>query len=97
MGELLGDACSWGSYCRGHQPVSHHPPGPTNPCPTPPPALPAAIKALKERNGSSLPAIKKYIGANYKLPTGWVSVLQGLGQKRCSGSWHSAAGQQCSL
>ena len=26
----------------------------------------AAIKALKERNGSSLPAIKKYIAANYK-------------------------------
>ena len=27
----------------------------------------AAIKALKERGGSSLPAIKKYIGANYKV------------------------------
>ncbi|TRY78338.1 hypothetical protein TCAL_12415 [Tigriopus californicus] len=27
----------------------------------------AAIKALKERNGSSLPAIKKYIAANYKV------------------------------
>merc|ERR1712045_1003434 len=26
----------------------------------------AAIKALKERGGSSLPAIKKYIAANYK-------------------------------
>ena len=29
----------------------------------------AAIKALKERNGSSLPAIKKYIAANYKYDT----------------------------
>merc|ERR1712027_113123 len=27
----------------------------------------AAVKALKERNGSSLPAIKKYIAANYKV------------------------------
>ncbi len=27
----------------------------------------AAVKALKERNGSSLPAIKKYISANYKV------------------------------
>merc|ERR1719412_2415874 len=29
----------------------------------------AAIKALKERNGSSLPAIKKYLAANYKVDT----------------------------
>ncbi len=29
----------------------------------------AAIKALKERNGSSLPAIKKYIAAEYKVDT----------------------------
>ena len=53
------------------------------PCPAPAPGRPmtnnapprrprAAIKALKERTGSSLPAIKKYIGANYKLPAGWV-------------------------
>merc|ERR1712110_628210 len=27
----------------------------------------AAIKALKDRKGSSLPAIKKYIAANYKV------------------------------
>eukprot|EP00095_Tigriopus_kingsejongensis_P006512 maker-scaffold172_size289735-snap-gene-0.17 protein:Tk06512 transcript:maker-scaffold172_size289735-snap-gene-0.17-mRNA-1 annotation:"histone h1" len=27
----------------------------------------AAVRALKERNGSSLPAIKKYIAANYKV------------------------------
>ena len=27
----------------------------------------AAVKALKERGGSSLPAIKKYIAANYKV------------------------------
>jgi hypothetical protein len=26
-----------------------------------------AIVTLKERSGSSLPAIKKYIGANYKV------------------------------
>ena len=45
---------------------------PNNAPPRRPPAHPAAIKALKERNGSSLPAIKKYIGANYKLPAGWV-------------------------
>ena len=29
----------------------------------------AAIKALKDRKGSSLPAIKKYIAANYKVDT----------------------------
>ena len=29
----------------------------------------ASIKALKERNGSSVPAIKKYIAANYKVDT----------------------------
>merc|ERR1712045_454426 len=37
--------------------------------PAPPPTstmIAAAIKALKERNGSSVPAIKKYIAANYK-------------------------------
>ena len=28
----------------------------------------AAIKALNERGGSSLSAIKKYIAANYKVP-----------------------------
>ena len=27
----------------------------------------AAVKALKEAKGSSLPAIKKYIAANYKV------------------------------
>ena len=27
----------------------------------------AAVKALKETKGSSLPAIKKYIAANYKV------------------------------
>merc|ERR1712242_348883 len=38
--------------------------------PTHPPTsamIAAAIKALKERNGSSLAAIKKYIAANYKV------------------------------
>ena len=34
----------------------------------------AAIKALKERNLSSLPAIKKYIAANYDVPTVKTSV-----------------------
>merc|ERR1712122_252394 len=29
----------------------------------------ASVTALKERNGSSLPAIKKYIAANYKVDT----------------------------
>ena len=28
----------------------------------------AAILALKDRNGSSVPAIAKYLAANYKLP-----------------------------
>ena len=40
--------------------------------PTHPPTsamVKAAIKALKERNGSSLPAIKKYIAAEYKVDT----------------------------
>ena len=38
--------------------------------PTHPPTssmVKAAIKALKERKGSSLPAIKKYIAAEYKV------------------------------
>lgn len=34
-----------------------------------------AIVALKERNGSSLAAIKKYIGGKYKLPEGWEKKL----------------------
>ena len=35
-----------------------------------------AVKALKDRTGSSLQAIKKYIGAHYKgLPTGWEKTL----------------------
>ena len=40
----------------------------------------AAIKALKERNGSSLYAISKYVGATYKLPAGWE-------KKVCGGAW----------
>merc|ERR1712018_614106 len=41
---------------------------PKKPAEHPPTAsmVKAAIKALKERNGSSLQAIKKYIAANYK-------------------------------
>ena len=44
---------------------------PKKPAAHPPTAsmVKAAIKALKERNGSSLPAIKKYIAANYKYDT----------------------------
>jgi len=41
--------------------------------PTHPPTtqmINAAIKALKERGGSSLPAIKKWIAANYKVDVG---------------------------
>ena len=34
-----------------------------------------AITGLKERTGSSYPAIKKYIGAKHKLPNGWEKVL----------------------
>ena len=34
-----------------------------------------AIKTLKERTGSSLPAIKKVVGDKYKLPQGWEKVL----------------------
>lgn len=30
-----------------------------------------AIVALKDRNGSSLAALKKYIGSKWKLPDGW--------------------------
>ena len=42
---------------------------PAKPAAHPPVAamVKAAVKALKERNGSSLPAIKKYIAANYKV------------------------------
>ena len=35
----------------------------------------AAIKALKERSGSSSKAIAKYIGANYKVPAGFEKSL----------------------
>lgn len=34
-----------------------------------------AISGLKERSGSSYPAIKKFIGSKHKLPTGWEKVL----------------------
>lgn len=34
-----------------------------------------AITGLKERTGSSYPAIKKFIGSKHKLPTGWEKVL----------------------
>jgi len=30
-----------------------------------------AILSLKERNGSSLPAIKKYLATDFNLPEGW--------------------------
>lgn len=35
----------------------------------------AAIKSLKERSGSSSKAIAKYIGATYKVPTGFEKTL----------------------
>ena len=35
----------------------------------------AAIKALKERTGSSSKAIGKYIGTNYKVPAGFEKTL----------------------
>lgn len=34
-----------------------------------------AIKNLKERGGSSYPAIKKWIGSHHKLPSGWEKTL----------------------
>lgn len=34
-----------------------------------------AIVTLKERNGSSQPALKKFIGNKYKLPDGWEKTL----------------------
>lgn len=46
--------------------------------PTHPPYLALisdAITGLKERTGSSYPAIKKYIAAHHKLPEGWEKVL----------------------
>lgn len=35
----------------------------------------AAVKALKERTGSSAPAIGKFIGATYKVPAGFEKTL----------------------
>ena len=35
----------------------------------------AAIVALKDRNGSSVPAITKYLGANFKLPENFKKIL----------------------
>ena len=35
----------------------------------------AAIKGLKDRTGSSLPAIGKFIGATYKVPAGFEKTL----------------------
>ena len=35
----------------------------------------AAIVSLKERSGSSVHAIAKYLAATYKLPDGWKKVL----------------------
>lgn len=36
----------------------------------------------QERNGSSLPAIKKYIGANYKLPAGTIGLRNDFWARR---------------
>jgi len=35
----------------------------------------AAILALKDKKGSSVPAISKYLGANYKLPANFKKIL----------------------
>ena len=35
----------------------------------------AAVLALKDRNGSSVPAIAKYLAANYKLPDNFKKIL----------------------
>ena len=35
----------------------------------------AAILALKDRNGSSVPAIAKYLGSNFKLPGNFKKIL----------------------
>ena len=35
----------------------------------------AAILALKDRNGSSVPAIAKYVGSNFKLPGNFKKIL----------------------
>lgn len=35
----------------------------------------AAISALKERTGSSVQAIRKWVGEHYKLPAGWEKTL----------------------
>lgn len=34
-----------------------------------------AITTLKERNGSSVPAIKKVVSSKHTLPAGWEKVL----------------------
>lgn len=54
------------------------------PAPAHPPyvdMIAAAIKALKERTGSSAPAIAKFVGATYKVPAGFEKQL-GLQLKR---------------
>ncbi|KAL4431382.1 hypothetical protein ABPG75_006638 [Micractinium tetrahymenae] len=45
----------------------------------------AAIKALKERTGSSAPAIAKYIGANYKVPAGFEKTLSQQLKRQAAG------------
>jgi len=51
------------------KPAKKTPTKPKTPAAHPPVAemVTAAIKALKDRKGSSLPAIKKYLSANYKV------------------------------
>ncbi|GMH37498.1 hypothetical protein BSKO_05371 [Bryopsis sp. KO-2023] len=54
-----------------------------------------AIVTLKERSGSSLAAMKKFVGQKYKLPTGWekklsmyVKKMTGEGKlTKVKGSW----------
>ena len=67
-------------------PSFHGAPSTTNqPAKMPPKATPAhpkyedmvkaAILALKDRNGSSVPAIAKYLGSNFKLPGNFKKIL----------------------
>merc|ERR1712018_751756 len=60
-----------------------------------------AIEDLKERKGSSLAAIKKYIGANYKVDLAKVSVFirkalkSGIEKKTLVASWYGRKIQDC--
>ena len=48
----------------------------------------SAINDLKERTGSSLQAIKKYISANYKIDSDKLSPFIKKIFKKCCGRWY---------